>query len=537
MSQVSNKNLSFNTDFLVSLRKNSIDLSELSMIANESQLSSVIHNNNNNNKNNNSSNNINETLHPHEPINYNLFNCFNNDLLTLGYSSSFNSEDGITADLNGLLKNGIDLIDRYNRQLIAAQRVKEECYRLDKENELLLKRQQTLKDTNESSNRELSNLEEKYRQLQAKCNTLTKTIKEQSDENRKFHNTIEQRDKQYKHDRKKLEKENDKLKERIQVLTTGKTKELPNLDISETLLRNSNAPRATWNLDGSKKQLDLYTELIKDYDRKTKELIVENSDLRSFISGVYSDLSKSLNRNGNEESNACYENENSFISEPLEHDDLTEQIIKLPFENIQAKLSKEFKSKFDSIAREKDPNSNLTISTIDSVTTTTTNNNDLLNTTITIEHKSDYLNDSFDLNLNQDEKMLASQNEFMKSKSIPLSSYSSSSSSSPSSTSPLADNYEQNSDYNNQQKESEETIKKEMQMLNLEKIKLFKEKKLFYEQKIKFENEASMCRKISNELNIAKKAFEEEQENYYQSKLYSSFVSQPNKKSCKKPAL
>ena len=125
MSQVSNKNLSFNTDFLVSLRKNSIDLSELSMIANESQLSSVIHNNNNN-KNNNSSNNINETLHPHEPINYNLFNCFNNDLLTLGYSSSFNSEDGITADLNGLLKNGIDLIDRYNRQLIAAQRVKEE---------------------------------------------------------------------------------------------------------------------------------------------------------------------------------------------------------------------------------------------------------------------------------------------------------------------------------------------------------------------------------------------------------------------------
>lgn len=47
--------------------------------------------------------------------------------------------------------------------------------------------------------------------------------------NRKFQNTIEQRDKQYKHDRKKLEKENDKLKERIQVLTTGKTKELPSM--------------------------------------------------------------------------------------------------------------------------------------------------------------------------------------------------------------------------------------------------------------------------------------------------------------------
>ena len=105
---------------------------------------------------------------------------------------------------------------------------------MDKENEFLLKRQQSLKDTNESSIRDLSTVEEKYRQLQEKVNHLTKTIK-----------------KQYKHDRKNLEKENDKLKERIQTLTTGKIKDLPNLDISETITRNSNGPRATWN-DGSK---------------------------------------------------------------------------------------------------------------------------------------------------------------------------------------------------------------------------------------------------------------------------------------------
>lgn len=277
-----------------------------------------------------------------------------------------------------------------------------------------------------------------------------------------------------------------------------------------------------------RKQLDLYTELIKDYDRKTKELIVENNDLRSFISGVYLDLSKSSNRNKNDESYACFENENSFISDTIENADLTEQIIKLPFENIQAMLCKEFKSKIDSIVREKELNSNFTISTIDSAVTS--NNNDLLNTTITIEHKSDYLNDSFDLN--QDEKILDSQNEFMKSKSLPLSMSSSSSSSSPSSNSPLADNYHQNSDNNKSQKPDEE-YEKELKMINLEKNKLAKEKKLFYEQKLKFEKEANMCRKISNELSNAKKAFAEEQENYYQSKLYSSFVSQPNKNSWK----
>ena len=45
--------------------------------------------------------------------------------------------------------------------------------------------------------------------------------------NRKFQSVIEQRDSKYKHDKKKLEKEIEKLKERILVLTNGKTKELP----------------------------------------------------------------------------------------------------------------------------------------------------------------------------------------------------------------------------------------------------------------------------------------------------------------------
>ena len=137
----------------------------------------------------------------------------------------------------------------------------------------------------------------------------------------------------------------------------------------------------------------------------------------------------------------------------------------------------------------------------------------MLNTTITIEHKSDYLNDSFDLKHSQEDKILNSQNEFMKSKSIPLSTSSSSSSSSPS-TSPLADHYvSQNSERNcdNNQK-SDELIENEIRLLNSEKNKLAKEKKLFYEQKLKFEKEANLCRKISTELSNAKREFSEEQE-------------------------
>ena len=112
-----NNNVSFNADFLMSLRKqNSSDLSELSMIANESQFNSNINISNNNNNNS-------DLL---EPINYNLVNCFNNELLTLGYPSNLNGDDRIAADLNGMFRHGLDLIDRFNRQLTATQRVKEE---------------------------------------------------------------------------------------------------------------------------------------------------------------------------------------------------------------------------------------------------------------------------------------------------------------------------------------------------------------------------------------------------------------------------
>lgn len=224
--------------------------------------------------------------------------------------------------------------------------------------------------------------------------------------------------------------------------------------------------------------------------------------MRSFINNVYSDLSKSAN-NKSKIDDSCYENENTF---QVDNDDLdlSEQIIKLPFENIQDKLQKEFKSKLDLVKE----CSNLSISTINSMASSC--NSDMLNTTITIDNKSDYLCDS------------ESKHEFMnnfKAKSMPLST-SSSSSSSPS-TSPLTDHFVQKSD---------DLIDNEIKIINEERIKLSKEKKLFYEQKLKIEKEAIICRKITTELNNAKKAFEEEQENFYQSKLFSSFVSQPNRK-------
>ena len=70
-------------------------------------------------------------------------------------------------------------------------------------------------------------------------------------QNRKLQNTIEQRDKQFKHERKKLERDLEKLKERVQALSVGKTRELPSIDISEAIGKKTGVPRATWSTETS----------------------------------------------------------------------------------------------------------------------------------------------------------------------------------------------------------------------------------------------------------------------------------------------
>ncbi len=168
-------------------------------------------------------------------IDVHLVEYLNNEFINSGYQS-LQKMGSSRKNYNILFENAIDIISRYNRQLAAFNRSQDANLKLDHENEMLLKRQQALKDSCETSNRELANCEEKFRQAQSKAGTLNKTVKDLTDENRKLQNTIEQRDKQYKHERKKLEKETNKLKERVQMLTTGKTKELPSKKINKLKL-------------------------------------------------------------------------------------------------------------------------------------------------------------------------------------------------------------------------------------------------------------------------------------------------------------
>ena len=60
------------------------------------------------------------------------------------------------------------------------------CFKLDRENELYLKRQDGYKEASELCKRDLANTEEKFRQSQLKVNAANKSMKDMSDEVREL---------------------------------------------------------------------------------------------------------------------------------------------------------------------------------------------------------------------------------------------------------------------------------------------------------------------------------------------------------------
>lgn len=76
----------------------------------------------------------------------------------------------------------------------------------------------------------------------------------------------------------------------------------------------------------------MYSELIKDYDFKMKQLIIENTDLKHFISGVYTNLSEKLHKSNGEED-----------------EELNDVLIRHSFESICSKLNQLFRNKYNLI--------------------------------------------------------------------------------------------------------------------------------------------------------------------------------------------
>ncbi len=92
-----------------------------------------------------------------------------------------------------------------------------------------MKRNIELKDQFDTASKYLKILKEKNRQTQLKLDDLNKSAKTLNEQIKKIQIQKDQKDKLYKTDRNKLDKEIEKLKNRISVLSNAKSKELQSL--------------------------------------------------------------------------------------------------------------------------------------------------------------------------------------------------------------------------------------------------------------------------------------------------------------------
>ena len=430
-----------------------------------------------------------------------LVNILNQEFIEAGFLPILSKTNEIK--YNQLVKNSADLLQKFKRNTSQIEKIQDQYYKLDQENELFLKRQQSLKENCDVSNRDLNIAKEKCRQVQIKLDESNKVIKNLNDQIKKTQTQKEQRDKQFKMDRNKVEKEIEKLKARIQSLTVAKVKDFQTIDLSEHLHKGN---KAGLHQDNSNKQLESYIELIKDYDRKTKSLMAEMSDFKSFICNSYLNLEATINELNSVSHQNYEENHTNTNDSGSENGDLDiEELVKLPYDSMHKRLSERFGKKLKLILKLagsniKALNTTTTISPIASSRSNTTNdnNNATLSTIHLCESKMSALSpDSLLVShyKKADHLDLSAIKEATKKISVSSSSLSSVAS------------YE-----SGQGREDEE-----LWAIISEKTRLAQEKRLFYEEKVRLEQESMVFRKEASALEKTKKDFQKDVENFYKS--------------------
>jgi hypothetical protein len=212
-----------------------------------------------------------------------------------------------------------------------------------------------------------------------------------------------------------------------------------------------------------RKQIDIYTHLIKDYEARLKDTLIENSDLKQTITNIVfklSMLSKNLKNSSNTEIDENIRNNNQ------------EFIKNLPFETICVQLGDFFKLKFSQL-EELVNKKNKKSSTL---------NETNLNTTFTIEDndEDDSLNESTinsnSTKLKNDPSLnLTTENEINEYKQIVKTQ------------SEIINSFNQNLTISSDKSIS--FIEIEANSIVEERTKLSEEKKLYYKQKLQFKEE------------------------------------------------
>ncbi|XP_054645167.1 afadin- and alpha-actinin-binding protein-like isoform X2 [Dunckerocampus dactyliophorus] len=216
----------------------------------------------------------------------------NQEVLSLGLAPVW-VQSGDSSDMNvvSVLNCMYELLQLHRRGLQTLENMEMEQLKSSNNVDSLQLTSTRLKDQLELSKRENTGLLERERQLQLKVKSLQNCLKNEKDEIHKLQNIVSSRASQYNHEMKRKERELNKLKERLNQLLADKKEKKLAIDVSNKLGR-VDGRRSLWKTEKTeaKHEGDMYKTLLRDYESRQGDLLMENAELRKVLKQMKKDM-------------------------------------------------------------------------------------------------------------------------------------------------------------------------------------------------------------------------------------------------------
>uniref|UniRef100_A0A1I8GSV8 Afadin-and alpha-actinin-binding protein n=1 Tax=Macrostomum lignano TaxID=282301 RepID=A0A1I8GSV8_9PLAT len=263
------------------------------------------------------------------------------ELSVLGLPGLFLTASADELNVSALASACQQLVALYHRSRDAREALEDKNRRLESELRDSRRAEQRLQETARDAASQSAGLRERERRLDERGRRLNDQLREARDEAKRLNQQLQQRDTQHRHERRKLSKEADRLRERLQA---GLSNSLGPVRLSciesapPTPLRLTSADQAQI----PKFQRNYQAQL----ESRQAELAAENQELRDSLFRVHRQLRElqllslaSAEQDENAEADAN--------GDPADEEELHENLLKLPYQLLKDRLDRQLKAGCD----------------------------------------------------------------------------------------------------------------------------------------------------------------------------------------------
>ncbi|KAM8930542.1 afadin- and alpha-actinin-binding protein [Pelodytes ibericus] len=184
-----------------------------------------------------------------------------------------------------------ELLQRHSRSLRSIEDADMRLLKLNSDLDHLQSTHCKQKDHLEATRRENAALQERERQIQCKNRNLLQLLKNEKEEVQKLQNINTSRSTQYNHNMKRKEREYNKLKERLYQLVMDKKDKKISIDVLNYVGR-ADGKRTVWKTSrtDAKNEEEMYKVLLSDYEKRQRDLMMENVELKKVLQQMKKDM-------------------------------------------------------------------------------------------------------------------------------------------------------------------------------------------------------------------------------------------------------